>query len=67
MTFIKLYIWCDFTERADMIEGFDVGRERFIYGNRQPLDNILFPVNYCHSSSCDLCKAICVNNTGVHS
>lgn len=48
-----------------MIEGFQVGLEPFICGSRRPLDNILFAVNYCQGSRCDLCKAICVNNTDV--
>lgn len=50
-----------------MIEGTDIGREWFIAVNKRPLDNILSLVNYCQSTSCDLCKAICVNNAGAHS
>ncbi len=50
-----------------MIESSDMARERLVDGNKRPLDNILFPVNYCQSASCDLCKAICVNNTGARS
>lgn len=49
-----------------MIEGSDMDWQWFVDGNKRPLD-ILFPVNYCQSTSCDLCKAICVNNTGARS